>query len=140
MRREQLFAAFFFVAFCFLLYQFYRILSDFLGPLSYAALLAFIFYPLLTRVRGLVGGREGLAAGLMTLGFARNLVVLRRCAIGLFAATVIKVFVRDMANVETPYRILSFLIVGLVLVAASYLYHRFAGRILSAIDEEGTQA
>jgi len=79
------------------------------------------------------------AAGLMTLGFARKLPVLRRCAIGLFAATVFKVLLRDMANVETPYRILSFLIVGLVLIAASYLYHRFAGRILSAIDEEGGQ-
>ena len=46
MRREQIFAVFFFVAFCFLLYQFYLILSDFIGPLSYAALLAFVFYPL----------------------------------------------------------------------------------------------
>ncbi len=75
MRREQLFAAFFFVAFCFLLYQFYRILSDFLSPLSYAALLAFIFHPLQTRLRGLVGGREGLAAGLMTLATLLLVVV-----------------------------------------------------------------
>ncbi|MFN8641397.1 MAG: AI-2E family transporter [Candidatus Binatia bacterium] len=65
MRREQLFAVFFF-AFCFLLYQFYRILSGFVGPLSYAALLAFIFHPLYARVRDALGGREGLAAGLMT--------------------------------------------------------------------------
>lgn len=67
MRREQLFAAFFFIAFCFLLYQFYRILSDFIGPLSYAALLAFIFYPLQARLRTALGGREGVAAGLMTM-------------------------------------------------------------------------
>lgn len=66
MRREQLFVAFFFLAFCFLLYQFYRILSGFLGPLSYAALLAFIFYPLHVRLRALLGRRDGLAAGLMT--------------------------------------------------------------------------
>lgn len=66
MRREQLFAAFFFVAFCFLLYQFYRILSDFIGPLSYAALLAFIFHPLCERLKALLGGRDGAAAGLMT--------------------------------------------------------------------------
>lgn len=75
MRREHLFAAFFFVAFCFLLYQFYRILSDFIGPLSYAALLAFIFYPLQTRLRRLVGGRDGLAAGLMTLAVLLLVVV-----------------------------------------------------------------
>jgi predicted PurR-regulated permease PerM len=66
MRREQLFAAFFFLAFCFLLYQFYLILSDFIGPLSYAALLAFIFHPLCERLKVLLGGREGAAAGLMT--------------------------------------------------------------------------
>ncbi len=75
MRREHLFAAFFFVAFCFLLYQFYRILSGFIGPLSYAALLAFIFYPLQARLRGLVGGRDGLAAGLMTVATLLLVVV-----------------------------------------------------------------
>lgn len=66
MRREQLFAVFFFLAFCFLLYQFYLILFDFLGPLSYAALLAFIFHSLYRRLRELLNGREGLAASLMT--------------------------------------------------------------------------
>jgi predicted PurR-regulated permease PerM len=66
MRREQLFAAFFFLAFCFLLYQFYLILSDFIGPLSYAALLAFIFFPVGNWLKTVLGGREGLAALLMT--------------------------------------------------------------------------
>jgi predicted PurR-regulated permease PerM len=66
MRREQLFAAFFFVAFCFLLYQFYRILSDFVGPLSYAALLAFILHAPCERLKVMLRGRDGLAAGLMT--------------------------------------------------------------------------
>lgn len=66
MRREQLFAVFFLLAFCFLLYQFYLILSDFFGPLSYAGLLAFIFHPLYQRLRRVLHGREGLAATLMT--------------------------------------------------------------------------
>lgn len=66
MRREHLFAVFFFLAFCFLLYQFYLILSDFLGPLSYAALLAFIFHPVYQRLRRLLHDREALAATLMT--------------------------------------------------------------------------
>jgi len=66
MRREQVFAVFFFLAFCFLLYQFYLILSDFLGPLSFAALLAFVFHPLYRGLRGLLNGREAVAAALMT--------------------------------------------------------------------------
>lgn len=66
MRREQLFAAFFFLTFCFLLYQFYLILSDFFGPLSYAALLAFVFYPVYRHLRRALNDRESLAATLMT--------------------------------------------------------------------------
>jgi predicted PurR-regulated permease PerM len=67
MRREQVFAVFFFLAFLFLLYQFYEIFRDFIGPLSYAALLAFVFYPVYRRLRTAVRGREVLAATLMTL-------------------------------------------------------------------------
>jgi uncharacterized membrane protein len=79
------------------------------------------------------------ATTLMVLGFVRNQVVLRRCSIGLFAATIVKVFVRDMDKVETPYRILSFLVLGLLLVAASYLYHRYKGLILPTTEEEADQ-
>ena len=67
MRREQLFAAFFFIAFCFLLYQFFIIISGFIGPLSYAALLAFLLFPLHVYARNALGGRDTLAASLMTL-------------------------------------------------------------------------
>ena len=66
MRREHLFAAFFFVVFAFLLYQFYRILSPFVGPLSWAALLALIFHPLQSRLSLFLGGRDGLAAFVLT--------------------------------------------------------------------------
>lgn len=75
MRREQLFAVFFFFAFLFLLYQFYRIFHDFIGPLSYAALLAFVFYPLYRRLRAALRGREGAAAGLMTLAVVLLVIV-----------------------------------------------------------------
>lgn len=75
------------------------------------------------------------AAALIIIGFARNNAWIRRVSIALFAVTVVKVFVRDMANVETPYRILSFLVVGLLLVGASYLYHRFAARILAGTND-----
>ena len=79
------------------------------------------------------------ASVLMVLGFAKNLFILRRVAIVLFAATVLKVFIRDMANIETPYRILSFLVVGLLLVAASFLYHRYSAQILPPPNEETTE-
>ncbi|MBW1985409.1 MAG: DUF2339 domain-containing protein, partial [Deltaproteobacteria bacterium] len=75
--------------------------------------------------------------GLMVLGFMKNVSVLRQCAIGLFAVTMLKVFFSDMSNISTPYRIISFLILGLMLIIASYLYYRFKDIILpSEVREE----
>ena len=63
-------------------------------------------------------------------GFLYNQSALRKTAIGLFVITMIKVFLWDMSNVSTPYRIISFLVLGLMLISASYLYHRFKDLIL----------
>ncbi|MBF0227199.1 MAG: DUF2339 domain-containing protein [Desulfobacterales bacterium] len=67
---------------------------------------------------------------LMGLGFAKNNAALRKTAIGLFALTFLKVFLSDMNEVSTPYRIISFLILGLLLIGGSYLYYRLKERII----------
>jgi uncharacterized membrane protein len=41
----------------------------------------------------------------------------------------LKVLVFDTAEVSTPYRILSCLVLGAILVAVSFLYHRFSERL-----------
>jgi len=69
------------------------------------------------------------ATALMILGFARSVTTLRRVSLVLFAVTLLKVFLWDMAHVSTPYRIVSFLVLGLMLIGASYLYHRYKARI-----------
>ncbi len=66
---------------------------------------------------------------LMSLGFIKRSAKLRRVSIGLFIATMVKIFTLDMANVDTPFRILSFVILGAVLILASYLYHRFKDHV-----------
>ena len=66
MTRQQLFAAFFFAVFFFLLYEFYRIFQVFLVPLTWAALLAFIFYPLHARLSSALRGRNSLASFCLT--------------------------------------------------------------------------
>jgi predicted PurR-regulated permease PerM len=66
MTREQLFGAFFFAAFLFLLYQFLIILSFFVGPLSWAALLAIIFFPAQQWLVRTTRRSEGLVAFLLT--------------------------------------------------------------------------
>jgi predicted PurR-regulated permease PerM len=66
MSREQLFAIFFFSLLLFLLYQFYRIVSPFIVPLTWAALLALMFYPAQTGLTSLLRGRQGAAAFILT--------------------------------------------------------------------------
>ena len=68
MSREQLFAAFFFATFLFLLYELYLFLEPFLGPLVWAAILALTFSPLTDLLVRVVRGRRGLAAFILLLG------------------------------------------------------------------------
>ncbi|MBF0317770.1 MAG: DUF2339 domain-containing protein [Nitrospirae bacterium] len=70
------------------------------------------------------------AAALLIRGFVRNNKAMRHVAFGLFLVTLLKVFLFDMSRFSTPYRIISFIILGLVLVAASYLYHNYKDRII----------
>jgi uncharacterized membrane protein len=63
-------------------------------------------------------------AGLMWLGFARNSALLRWQAILLIAATVIKVFLFDLYGLDHAWRVLSFIILGVILLAVSYAYQR----------------
>ncbi len=67
---------------------------------------------------------------LMVLGFIKNGHTLRMISISLFAITIFKVFTMDMKNVSTPFRIISFLVLGLVLIGTSYLYYRYRERIV----------
>lgn len=67
---------------------------------------------------------------LMVLGFIKNGHTLRMISISLFAITIFKVFIMDMENVSTPFRIISFLVLGLVMIVASYLYYRYRDRIV----------
>ena len=67
MAREQLFAAFFFAVFLFLLYQLYLFVAGFVGPLVWAAILALTFYPLTAWLVRVFGERRSLAAFTLVL-------------------------------------------------------------------------
>lgn len=76
------------------------------------------------------------SVGMIGIGFVKRLSVVRKCAIGLFVLTIVKVFLFDMAEASTPSRIISFIVLGLMLVGASFLYHRYKTELLAAIDEK----
>jgi uncharacterized membrane protein len=69
------------------------------------------------------------AVGLMLVGVWKRRKVYRISAIGLLIITVLKVLAFDTAEVSTPYRILSCLVLGAILVAVSFLYYRFSERL-----------
>jgi uncharacterized membrane protein len=67
---------------------------------------------------------------LILLGFQYWQARLRPVSLGLFGVTILKVFLADMARVNTPFRIVSFVMLGLRLIGASYLYYRYRGYLL----------
>ena len=68
-------------------------------------------------------GAEALV--LLGIGFAFRDRPLRLQGLALFMICVLKVFLYDMRNLETPYRILSFIALGLILLGVSWIYTRF---------------
>jgi len=79
------------------------------------------------------------AAAVLAVGFWRKLALLRWTALCLFAATILKVFFHDMADLREIYRILAFFVVALLLGAAGWAYHRIQLEIhpTRAIHHEG---
>jgi len=72
----------------------------------------------------------GLAAiAMLIVGFARLINVLRYMAIALFGITVAKVFIIDLSHLEMIYRVVSFIVLGVLLLLASLLYQKLAPRI-----------
>jgi uncharacterized membrane protein len=63
-------------------------------------------------------------AGLMWLGFARRSALLRWQAIMLIAVTIVKVFFFDVSELDHLWRVLSFMVLGALLLAISYAYQR----------------
>ena len=74
------------------------------------------------------------ASVLFVLGMSRHRALLRWLGIVLFGCTIFKVFVVDMASLNVMYRILSFLILGVLLVAVSIAYQR------AMVGQKGAEA
>jgi len=75
MKREHLFAAFFFAVFLFLIYQLYLCFAPFAAPLVLAAVVVLTFYPLTGRVVKALWGSRTLGALAMSLGVTALVLV-----------------------------------------------------------------
>jgi uncharacterized membrane protein len=66
-----------------------------------------------------------LAGCLLALGIRQRLPALRLGALALIAVTIGKAFLVDMSGLEGLWRVLSFLGLGLALIALGWVYRRF---------------
>jgi uncharacterized membrane protein len=67
------------------------------------------------------------ATVLILIGLRRGYPPIRYFAIGLFAVTIVKVFMVDLAQLERIYRVVSIVGLGVALLLTSYLYQRKRG-------------
>ena len=78
------------------------------------------------------------SAALIVFGIAFKNRTARIFAIALFAVTIIKVFFFDFSLLDRFYRIVSFIGLGVILLAVSFLYTRFKDSFIDLVigDEE----
>lgn len=79
------------------------------------------------------------AAGLMATGFKSDNSRIRFASLILFLVTLAKVVLLDMARLSTPYRIFSFIILGLVMLGASYIYYKHKNKLRSVFTLEAEE-
>jgi uncharacterized membrane protein len=72
------------------------------------------------------------AAGLLWAGFWRRWRWVRWGALGLFGVSAVKLMAVDLSFLKDVPRIIAFLVLGMLMLAASYLYHRLEKRLGNA--------
>jgi uncharacterized membrane protein len=66
---------------------------------------------------------------LVILGILRKYQPIRLLAILLFGVTILKVFLLDLSDLERIYRIISFIGLGIILLAVSFMYQKYRNQI-----------
>jgi uncharacterized membrane protein len=64
------------------------------------------------------------AAALAAFGFVRRVAVARWAALALFALTIVKAMLVDIAQLQALYRIIVFFVLGILLLLVAWAYHR----------------
>jgi uncharacterized membrane protein len=64
------------------------------------------------------------AAALAAFGFLRSVAVIRWAALALFAVTIVKAMLVDIAQLQHLYRIIVFAVLGLLLLLVAWGYHK----------------
>ena len=60
-------------------------------------------------------------------------------AMAIFGLVIFKVFFHDLASLDPFYRIIAFIVLGLILLGAAFIYLKFRQRFQSAPPKAGDQ-
>ena len=77
---------------------------------------------------------------MLAVGIARRSKLLRVMALLLLGLTIFKVFLLDLSSLEKLYRIISFIVLGAILLAVSFLYQRYRQRVADLIGDGDASA
>ena len=77
------------------------------------------------------------ATFLIVVGFRKGYKPMRYMALLLFAITILKVFIVDLSALERFYRIISFVALGIILIAVSLLYQKYREILIGPSSAEG---
>lgn len=77
------------------------------------------------------------ALALLIVGLQRAVRSLRFIGLAIFVVVVAKVFFSDLANLDAFYRIIAFIVLGLILLGAAFIYLKFRRRFEPTPPKEG---
>ena len=98
-----------------------------LGALFLVLLTIVLFHEVSGALLTVAWGGEGVA--LLIAGFPLRDRTLRLSGLALFLVCILKLFLYDLRYLETLPRILSFIVLGLILVSVSWFYTRFRDQL-----------
>jgi len=77
------------------------------------------------------------ALGLISSGIIKNTRAMRYAGLGMFSVVVVKVFFSDLAALDPIYRIVAFIILGIIVLCGSFMYLKY--RQTFAIEGESNE-
>jgi uncharacterized membrane protein len=99
----------------------------FFSTLATLLLTALLFHEVSGSILTVAWGLE--AVSLLIAGFPLRDRIFRLSGLTLFLVCILKLFLYDLRQLETGYRILSFIALGVILMGVSWIYTRFRDRI-----------
>ncbi len=80
------------------------------------------------------------AASLLLAGISKSRAALRGIGLILFGIVIVKVFLVDLAGLDQLYRIVAFIILGVVILFGSFLYLKYRHRFLTIDSDDNSEA